>query len=56
MQVLCAEQQRIREAIEHKLVEALDSGEPVEITPAFWQERWRVLAERLQRSGKAETL
>ena len=43
----------VREAIDKKLLEALDSGEPVEATPEFWEERRRVLAERLKDSGKA---
>jgi antitoxin ParD1/3/4 len=43
--VLRAEQRRWREEVEQKLLEALESGEPVAATAEFWQERRRVLAE-----------
>ena len=33
--------------IEAQLLAALASGDPVEVTPAFWEERRRVLEERL---------
>jgi hypothetical protein len=46
-------QQRKRE-IEAKLLAALDSGDPVEVTPALWEERRRILEERLARQGKAK--
>ena len=51
--LLRQEHERFREEIDRKLLEALDSGEPVEATPEFWEERRRVLAERLRDSGKA---
>jgi antitoxin ParD1/3/4 len=44
-----AQRRKAREALEAKLLEALESGEPVEATPEFWEERRRVLRERLQR-------
>jgi antitoxin ParD1/3/4 len=48
-QVLRKEQQKRkrREEIEHQLLEALDSGEPVEVTPDFWEDRRRELRKRL---------
>ena len=56
-QVLRKEQQeqkrKLRERIEQKLVEALDSGEPIEVTPEFWEARRQELQNRLERQGKA---
>lgn len=36
-----------REELEVKLAEALESGPPVRMTPDFWVERRKALAERL---------
>lgn len=39
--------------IEAQLLEGLDSGSPVEADDAYWQERRRVLEERIAARGKA---
>jgi antitoxin ParD1/3/4 len=39
-EVLAREQARQdQEALERRLLSSLDSGEPTEVTPAFWEER-----------------
>jgi antitoxin ParD1/3/4 len=57
-QLLHKEQQeqkrKLRQEVEQKLVDALDSGDPVEVTPEFWQARHEELRRRLTRQGKAE--
>jgi antitoxin ParD1/3/4 len=56
-QVLYKEQQQQhKEEIERQLLAALDSGDPVEATPEFWEARRQELRTRLQRSRKAEDL
>jgi len=40
-----------RKSVERKLLEALDSGEPVEATPEFWHQRRQELRKRL--AGKS---
>jgi antitoxin ParD1/3/4 len=41
---------RERERLEALLLEGLESGDPVEVTPEFWQE---LRAELIERHGKA---
>ena len=47
-------ERRDKEALEQRLLRALDSGAPVEVTSAFWEERRRVLEERLARQAEAK--
>jgi antitoxin ParD1/3/4 len=51
-QVLRAEQERIHHEIERKLIEGLESGEPIEVNAAFWAERRRVLEDCLRNHAK----
>ncbi len=54
-QLVRADQRRqLREEIDARLLAALDSGEPVEITPDWWEERRQELARRIKaRKAKA---
>ncbi len=46
-QLLREEQKRrLREQINAKLLEALDSGEPIEVTPEYWDKKHQALAKR----------
>jgi antitoxin ParD1/3/4 len=38
--------------LESLLLEGLDSGEPVEVTPEWWEERRRQLKRRLEKKGR----
>jgi hypothetical protein len=40
---------RNREELERMLEEGLNSGPPIRVTPEFWEERRRVLEERMAR-------
>lgn len=40
---------RNREELERMLEEGMNSGPPIRVTPEFWEERRRVLAERMAR-------
>ena len=42
-----------KRVIEEQLLEGLDSGPPVEVNEAFWQERRRLLQERIAARSKA---
>lgn len=59
-QVLLKEQQeqrrRLLQEVEPRLLAALDSGEPVEITPGFWAARRQELDSRLEGRGKVESV
>ena len=48
------QKRKLREELEQKLLAALDSGEPVEVTPEFWEARRQELQKRLERQRKAE--
>ena len=37
--------------VEELLLEALNSGDPIEITPGYWDEKKRLLVERMRKSG-----
>lgn len=37
--------------LETLLLEGLDSGEPVEITPDYWEEKKRQLKDRMRKCG-----
>ena len=47
-ELLRAEQKRqLREEIDARLLEALNSGEPIELTPEYWEDLRREARERL---------
>jgi antitoxin ParD1/3/4 len=46
------QKRRAEERIDALLLEGLDSGQPIPVTPEYWEEKKRKLAERL---GKAIT-
>lgn len=48
---LVAANQSAEEEIENLVLEALESGEPVQATSAFWEERHSKLDESLSRSS-----
>lgn len=45
--LLHQEQRRLRDTVDRALVQSLESGEPVEVTPEFWQAREAALARHL---------
>lgn len=50
-ELIRADQRRkVEERIDALLLEGLDSGEPIPVTPQYWEEKKRKLTERL---GKA---
>ena len=49
--MLADQKERAEERIERLLLEGLDSGEPIGITPEYWEQKRRQLLER--RSGKS---
>ncbi len=47
------QKQRLEERIDSLLLEGLNSGAPIEVTPEYWEAKKRKLAERLAKaSGK----
>lgn len=44
------QKRKVEERIDALLLEGLDSGEPIRVTPEYWEEKKRKLTERL---GKA---
>ncbi|HTF89843.1 MAG TPA: type II toxin-antitoxin system ParD family antitoxin [Planctomycetota bacterium] len=48
-----AQRRVAQEDLEKKLLQGLDSGEPIEITPEFWEKKRRALVERDARKKKA---
>jgi antitoxin ParD1/3/4 len=48
------QERQLRQEIERKLVAALDSGEPVEVNPEFWEARRQELKRRLERQSNAK--
>lgn len=47
-----AQKQAAQERLEAALLEGLECGEPVPITPAFWENRRKELKKRLNKPGK----
>ena len=47
-----AEKQAAQERLEAALLEGLESGEPIPVTPEFWEQRRRELENRLNKPGK----
>jgi antitoxin ParD1/3/4 len=50
--ILRAEQTRMRQEIDNRLLAGLASGDPIEVNEAFWAERDRVITERLAKRAK----
>jgi antitoxin ParD1/3/4 len=47
--LVCEDQKRHQEKkLESLLLESLESGEPVDITPEFWEQRRQALMKRMQ--------
>lgn len=46
--------QKLRDEIEQKLLQALDSGDPVDVTPEFWEARRQELMQRMARQGQSK--
>ncbi|MCH7807803.1 MAG: type II toxin-antitoxin system ParD family antitoxin [Planctomycetes bacterium] len=47
-----AQKQTAQERLEAALLEGLEGGEPIPVTPEFWEERRRELEKRLNKPGK----
>jgi antitoxin ParD1/3/4 len=48
------QRRRLREEVDAKLLAALDSGDPIEATPEWWEKRRKELARRIAgRKAKA---
>ena len=43
---------KAEEKLETMLLEGLNSGQPLEVTPEFWKERRRELLKRLQKKSR----
>ena len=43
--------QAAEEELEALALEGLNSGDPIEVGPGYWEERHRRLEERLKKSG-----
>jgi len=41
-----AQKRTVQEDLERKLIAGLDSGDPIEITPEYWEKKRRDLVER----------
>ena len=48
-----ARKRAAQERLEALLLEGLDSGEPIDVTPEFWNERREELARRVAARGKS---
>lgn len=49
-----AQKRAAQERLEALLLEGLESGEPVPVTPEFWEQRRKELRKRLNRANKAK--
>jgi antitoxin ParD1/3/4 len=50
-ELIRADQKRkVEERIDTLLLEGLDSGQPIPVTPEFWEEKMRRLTERLSQA------
>lgn len=47
-----AQQRELRQQIDAKLLQALDSSEPIEVTAEFWENKRRELAKRVRGDKK----
>ena len=51
-ELIRADQKRkVEERIDALLLEGLDSGEPIPVTPAYWEEKKRRLTDRLNKAS-----
>lgn len=48
-----AQKKAAQQRLEMALLEGLESGEPIPVTPEFWEKRCRELEKRLNKPGKA---
>lgn len=48
-----AQKQAAQQRLEMALLEGLESGEKIPVTPEFWENRRKELEKRLSKSGKA---
>ncbi len=48
-----AQKQAAQERLEAALLDGLDSGEPIPVTPEFWENRRKELEKRLNKPSKA---
>ncbi|HWL93896.1 MAG TPA: type II toxin-antitoxin system ParD family antitoxin [Phycisphaerae bacterium] len=48
------QKRRIRDQIEAKLLANLESGEPIKVTPEFWEDRRRELERRIKKKSAAK--
>lgn len=48
-----AQKQAAQQRLEAALLEGLESGEPLPVTPKLWQERRKELEKRLNKPGKS---
>lgn len=53
--ILREERQRLQSEIDQKLIEGLQSGDPIAINHEFWAERHRILTERTKQHAKEST-
>ncbi len=49
-----AQKQAAQQRLEAALLEGLESGEPIPVTPEFWEKRRKELEERRNRPGNAK--
>ena len=47
-----AQKRKAQEKLEALLLAGLESGEPIEVTPEYWEKKRKQLEERLKKSGK----
>jgi antitoxin ParD1/3/4 len=54
-ELIRADQKRkAEERIDALLLEGLDSGEPIAVTPEYWEEKKRKLTERLGKAARSQ--
>ena len=46
-----ARQRQLRVQIDRRILAALDSGDPITVTPQFWEERRKEIEERIKQSN-----
>lgn len=49
-----AQKRKLEERIDVLLLDGLGSGEPIPVTPEYWEEKKRKLAERLSRAARPQ--
>jgi antitoxin ParD1/3/4 len=54
-ELIRADQKRtVEERIDTLLLEGLDSGQPIPVTPQYWEEKKRRLTERLSKANRPQ--